>query len=220
MIFSRYFLIVCILFGAMRLADVHAGNISSEKVKSEVDRCMQAIADGTYGTITEYTCPSAEFLTTNGKSLSREVLACTIKMSLEFNEIDKEALEWEKKLQKQRNKDPMAWNEQIQIMSSNLQSKYLNVCNIIEWKDCAVSTDFYPETTCEGRARAKAEAWKNMGYILAGKGIAKWYQNDKDKFLDEAKSAYDVLLNKWNEYKRIVDKAVSKFTAYIKNAVK
>lgn len=59
-----------------------------------------------------------------------------------------------------------------------------------------------------------------MGYILASKGISKSFQNDKDKNLDKIKSAYDLIGDKWSHYKRIVSNAVSKFTAYIKEAVK
>jgi hypothetical protein len=59
-----------------------------------------------------------------------------------------------------------------------------------------------------------------MGYILASKGIAKSFQNDKDTHLDKVKSAYDLLREKWNSYTRMVGNAVSKFTAYIKEVVK
>jgi hypothetical protein len=66
----------------------------------------------------------------------------------------------------------------------------------------------------------KVKALQDMGYILASNGIAKSFQNDKDKQLDKIKSAYDLLLDKWNSYARIITNAVSKFTAYIKQAVK
>lgn len=223
MSFFRYFFIACILICTIGIEYVSAGLITPEKVKTETERCINARKDWSYATITEYICPSAEFLSTNGKDISQEVLACTIKMSLEFNEIDKDAMKWATELQKQRNKDPIKWNEEIQkkVYGDNgLEKRYLGVCDIKEWKDCAVTTDFFPETTCSDRAKAKAAAWKDMGYILAGKGIAKWYQNDKDTYIDAVKGIYDKLLDKWNEYKRIVDRAVSKFTAYIKNAVK
>lgn len=220
----RYFLIACILIGTIEIEYISAGVITPEKVKSETKHCMDARESQTESTITEYVCPSGEFLDVNGKDLSKEVLSCTIKMWLEFNEIDKDAILWTKELQKQREKDPLKWSEDIQKKvydnTDSLRNRYLNVCAITEWKDCAVSTDFHPETTCNDRAEAKAAAWRDMGYILAGKGIAKSYQNDKDTYIDATKSAYDTLVKKWNEYKRIVDRAVSKFTAYIKNAVK
>ncbi len=220
----RYFLIACILIGTIEIEYVSAGVITPEQVKSETKRCMDARENQTESTITEYVCPSGEFFDANGKDLSKEVLVCTIKMWLEFNEIDKDALLWTKELQKQREKDPIKWSEDIQRKvynnTNSLVKRYLDACHIKEWNDCALTTNFYPETTCKDRAEAKAAAWKNMGYILAGKWIAKGYQNDKDTYIDATKSAYDTLVKKWNDYKRIVDRAVSKFTAYIKNAVK
>lgn len=170
MFLYRYFLIACILVVSIEIEHVSAGEITPEKVKSELERCIAARENGTYSTIAEYVCPSAEFLTPNGKDISREVLACTIKMSLEFNEIDKDALKWMTELQKQRNKDPIKWSEEIQKKiygNDGLEKRYLNVCAIKEWKDCSVTTDFYPETTCSDRAKAKAVAWKDMGYIFA-----------------------------------------------------
>jgi hypothetical protein len=85
---------------------------------------------------------------------------------------------------------------------------------------CAQTTDFFPETDCYSLALRKTQALKNMGYILASKGTAKAYQNDKDIYLDAQKTKYSTLLDKWNLYLRSVGNAVSKFTAYTKNAVK
>lgn len=218
----RYFLIVCIAITILGIESVYA-LVSPEKVIVETRRCMDARDSQTESTITEYICPSGSFYGANKKPISREVLACSIRMALEFSEIDTDAMKWVTELQKRRDRDPLKWNEEIQQKiygKDGLANRYVSVCQITKWKECVETTDFYPETSCEDKASAKATAWKNMGYILAGKGIAKGFQNDKDTYIDSTKWAYTTLVQKWNEYKRIVDKAVSKFTAYIKNAVK
>jgi dsDNA-binding SOS-regulon protein len=50
--------------------------------------------------------------------------------------------------------------------------------------------------------------------------VPKSYQNDKDNFMSQVKDNYDKMLDKFYRYKLMLGNAVTKFTAYIKNAVK
>jgi hypothetical protein len=59
-----------------------------------------------------------------------------------------------------------------------------------------------------------------MAYILAGQGIAKSYQNDKDTYMEKMKKKYANILDKWTRYKGIFTNAVEKMDAYIRKAVK
>jgi hypothetical protein len=136
-----------------------------------------------------------------------------------------------KQIQPSREKDMNKWIEDIRLKTQsgpdNFHDQYFQVCSITNWTigesgkmGCAKTTDFFPETACKDIALKKVAALQNMGYILASKGIAKSFQNDKDVYMDKQKSVYDGLIDKWNVYKRRVGNAVSKFNAYIKQAVK
>ena len=158
------------------------------------------------------------------------MVECSIQIALSFDAIDKKAKTWTKKLQTSREKEFNMWNENIQkevYGNEGFRDQYKQVCEITNWTigetgkvGCAKTTDFFPETACKNIVKKKSQALENMGYILASKGIAKSYQNDKDTFLDKQKTIYDGVLDKFNAYKRSVGNAVSKFTAYTRNAVK
>lgn len=199
---------------------------SAAEVKSATDACINTGRPANEN----YACPVGNYTSTSKQALSREVMECKIQMALAFYRIDEETKTWTKQLQSSREKNFNIWNEEIQTALYNKEwygKKYGSVCAITNWTIgenasmwCAQTTDFFPETDCYSLADRKTQALKNMGYILASKGTAKAYQNDKDIYLDAQKTKYSTLLDKWNLYLRSVGNAVSKFTAYTKNAVK
>lgn len=177
---------------------------------------------------TKYTCPGGgDFQKENSKVLTQQVYTCAAFMSLSFSAIDESAKKWMAELQKQRNPDFNVWSADIDMTFTELSDTYYAVCKLPNLTvaetqgdlPCARLYDFFPETTCNQLARQKADAWRNAGYILAAKGIAKNAQNDKDVFVDQKKTKYSELVNKWNSYKRIVANAVAKMTAYIRSPV-
>ncbi len=179
-----------------------------------------------------YTCPLWESSLGNSLPLTQERITCSIQIALSLVKIDAEADIWTQGLQKQRNPDAEVWFKEIRNKTTgwdtSFEKKYQEVCSLTgwtisedgKWLGCAKTLDFFPETACKRIVASRVTALQNMGYILASQGIAKSYQNDKDTTLDKVKTAYDTLLWKWSEYVRMISNAVSKFTAYIKNAVK
>ncbi len=180
----------------------------------------------------KYSCPVWDFSAGNSIWLTKERVECSIQIALSLEAIDKKSALWAKKIQSSREKDINKWIDDIRIQTKTAEDSFNNqyneVCSLTgwtirddgKWLGCAKTTDFFPETACRDIVSRKVTALQNMWYILASKGIAKSFQNDKDKNLDKIKSAYDLIGNKWSQYKRIVSNAVSKFTAYIKEAVK
>lgn len=180
----------------------------------------------------KYTCPVGNFVGGNGQWLSKEKIECSIQIALSLEAIDKKSALWTKQLQSSREKDVNKWIDDIRIQTKSADNSFMNqysqVCSLTgwtmsedgKWIGCAKTMEFFPETACRDIVNQKVTALQNVWYILASKGIAKGFQNDKDKNLEKIKSAYDLINEKWSQYKRIVSNAVSKFTAYIKEAVK
>ena len=180
----------------------------------------------------KYSCPVGDFSAGNSIGLTKERVECSIQIALSLEAIDKKSELWVKQLQTSREKDVNTWIDTIRKRTKSeadsFNNQYSEVCSLTgwtisedsKWLGCAKTTDFFPETACKNIVTQKVTVLQNMGYILASKGIAKSFQNDKDKNLDKIKTAYDLIGDKWSNYKRIISNAVSKFTAYIKEAVK
>lgn len=210
---------VILIFLTSSIATSYA--LDPDSLSGTVAECVAAREKWTESSITDYICPSGDFARDSSQASTREILCGNIYMQLSFQEIDRDAEKYMKELQDTRNPDMTSWNENIRLESVVWGDKYSAVCSTASFREyCATTTDFFPESTCRDRANAKTQAWTNMGYILAGKGIAKAYQNDKDIYIEKIKTKYDGIFKKWNAYKRIVDIAISKFTAYIRNVVK
>jgi hypothetical protein len=212
-----FFIFFCIAF----FSHTFSAETKTE-AQTKTDACIEARKSRTETSITEYVCPSGDFFLGSTLPLSEERICGSIYVQIEFAKIDKKALEWTEKLQDTRNVNIESWIADIRKKTEEFGSGYTAICSITKMREaCGVSTtDFFPETICTDLAAQKARAWENMGYILAGRGIAKNYQNDKDTFIEKTKTKYSKISEKWNQYLRVFDTAVSKFTAYIKKTVK
>ena len=205
--------------------------LEKKEVTEKTETCWASYLSGTEASIADAVCPSGNFFRDSGITLTKEKVCGSIAIQLSFRDVDTKALAYMKKLQDTRNPVVTSWTEDIRktirwysengTTATGLVDEYASACSTATFvKFCALTTDFFPETTCIDRAEMKARAWENMGYILAGRWVAKSFQNGKDTYIDKTKTAYDTLLKKWNSYIRMFGNAVSKFTAYIKNAVK
>lgn len=201
----------------------------TKPTKAEIDSATKVCLEkGKSNNEEKYTCPNGSYQKSDGRVLSQQVVTCGVKMALTFSAIDESAKKWMKELQNQRNPDFNVWSWDIDTTVQELNDTYSSVCKTITWTKrendqevaCANTQDFFSETACDVIARKKSSAWKNAWYILAAKGIAKNAQNDKDTFVDQKKTKYSELINKWNSYKRIVGNAVAKMTAYVRSPVK
>ncbi len=207
-------------------ADFSQYRPSQAEVISATDSCIK---NGT-PLDERYTCPVGNFQDTSQQALTREKIECSIQMSLAFYKIDEESKIWTKQLQSSREKEFNVWNQNINTTlykKDGFLEKYRSVCNIKNWTQwelseigCAKTTEFFPETTCHDLAKKKTESLENIWYILSSKGTGKAYQNEKDTYLDTQKTKYDVLIDKWNSYLRMVSISVQKFTKFIEEAVK
>lgn len=218
--------ILCITFFTA-LNSLHA-EVSDAEVVEKIKDCMAAKNPRS---ITEYTCAKGDFAKETGKALSDEDVAYFVIMSVRFKDLDKDALKIMEQMQSNRQTNGLSWIDYINTTVKPFWEKYNAVCTSLGgdlktlwvWKEEKKeypTTDGFPQTFCNDTAKKKAKAWENMGYILASKGIAKWYQNAKDTHLDTVKGKYEKLLEKWQWYERVIDTAVSKFTAYIRDPVK
>lgn len=202
-----------------------------EYTKPTIDEITEAaktcIETGKSADEEKYSCPVWSVQDQDGRPLSQQAVTCAVKMTLTFHAIDEAAKKWVAELQKQRNPDFNVWSTDIDATFGALRDTYNSVCKITTftlWDTprevaCVKTLDYFPESTCLKLARKKADAWRNAWYILAAKGIAKNAQNEKDEFVDQKKTKYSELVNKWNSYKRIVANAVAKMTAYIRSPV-
>lgn len=183
----------------------------------------------------KFTCPVGDFGDTDGQSLGRQKIECSIQVAIMFYEIDREADRWLKWLTTSRDPNFESWQDEMKKKINNewgFQDKYLAVCDNLrndiqnfttkspDDYRCAKTSDAFPYGTCHDIAEKKVQALKTAGWIFASQGVAKWFQNGKDVFLDQQKNVYSKLLDKWDWYRRIVQNAVYKFTCYIQQAVK
>jgi hypothetical protein len=83
------------------------------------------------------------------------------------------------------------------------------------------TTDTYPQWfDCSRLAQGKIQALENLTALLAANGIAKWYENDKDKFINQVKGKYKTLVVKLADYMKLVSTAVSKLDTYLTNTIR
>ncbi len=205
---------------------VSAASASTSELIAKIDDCIKSEKPQS---ITDYSCVKGDMLG-NGLPLTREQTAYIVIMSVRFKELDEEILKSMQSMQQNRDTDVQKWTSSVEDQYQSNLKKYLAICTPLGWdlvvlqaymqeKWTLATLGGFPQTFCRDLAPRKAEAWENMGYILASKGISKGYQNSKDIYVDKVKGRYKTLLEKFSSYERIIATAVGKFTAYIKDPV-
>lgn len=209
--------------------------ITADEAIAKIDACHEARKNGTANTITDYQCPSGEFVWRDQLPLTYERLAYHITVNLMINEADTITRDYMRSLMKFRNYDALAWTEHLRMcLRTNaknpltLEDIYAKICDFsyiqhfLNGSDRTIitTTQTYPQSLCTDTINRKLQAWESLGYALTYDGIAKTHQNDHDQFLNDSLGAYSRVLQKFHEYQRIVARAVSKMGIYIRDAVK
>jgi hypothetical protein len=204
------------------------GNLpDTNEMRSAVDRCIAARKSSNPNAITDFVCPQGEFIDANKQVLNNEVVSYIVGVQVSFNKIDKNIIEFMKKLQENRDPDPAKWVENIRTCSDKIKERYAQICafgtieNILNTdskKPYITTTMAYPQELCSIMANKKIEWWYKLWTILMGDGIAKNQQNSKDIWVTEVKWAYSKVLGKWHTYQKILGRSVSKMTGYIRES--
>ncbi len=174
-------------------------HITSDSVIEKIDQCVEARKNHNEQSITEFSCPSGEFAWEDGRPLSHQRLAYLITTNILMNEVDKQAKKYMKTLQENRNKDTVAWTEDIRkciqdsTKNTSLRDIYSRICEfsfvqnfLNENNQDRIVIDqitTYPQTICTDLANRKIQAWVGLANNLMHAGIEKSFQNDSDEFL-------------------------------------
>lgn len=86
-------------------------------------------------------------------------------------------------------------------------------------RNIAVSTEAFPQTECKNLVEKKKKMWTTMGGFLLQNNIAKSYENDRKYFTEAVQGQYRAIIEKFHNYQKIVFRASSKITNYIRNPV-
>ena len=198
------------------------------------EACKNARASQIESTITDFVCPSGDFSIAD-RPHTDEILAYQIAVATVFQAIDTNAMQYAKNLQCNRDTDPIKWQQTIKIFTdanTGYAKQYNATCDISYitsllnsmWVggqftfDVIQTSDTFPQY-CEYLAGRKIDALHNLWILLMSNWVGKWFQNDKDIFLDTVKTKYSGLLDKMSAYLRIVGRAVAKLDRYIKNPI-
>ena len=213
------------------------GSVTSDAIITKIDACIEARKTNTENTIEEYSCPSGDFSWEDNMPLTNERIAYMVTTNILMNEADKQVKEYMKKLQDARNKDAVAWTQNINTClygkggkGTSLTDIYAGICqfsyvqhflnNNSSNRLLITTTDTYPQTVCNQVAQKKLKAWEGLGYNLMQDGIHKGFQNDHDTYVTKLTAQYQMLLDQFHRYQRIITRASSKIRVYIRNAIK
>lgn len=136
------------------------------EMRSAVDRCLQARKSGNPNAITDFVCPQGEFIDANKQVLNDEVVSYIVGVQVSFNKVDKNIIEFMKKLQTNRDSDPAKWVEQIRSCSDKIKQTYAQICafgtieNILNTdskKPYITTTMAYPQELCGIMVNKKTE---------------------------------------------------------------
>lgn len=238
-IFSGFLCLPMIAFAdAPKCPNFSELTLTPTEAISKTDECIKARTNGTANAIDEYLCPSGDFGYEDNRPLTRDQLAYNITVNLLLNESDKKMREYMEQLNKIRDKDPVAWTEAYGscILGKGWETKkslayfYDNLCGFTfvpsflnsekPEQPFFTSSDAFPQTICQQLIERKKNAWMNLGETLMQRGITKSYQNDKDYFVEELQGRYRAILEKFHIYQKIIARASSKITHFIREAVK
>ncbi len=226
MISMKYLLYSFIFFFIALYGESLSAATNNKELCGKIQACMDSKNPLT---ITEYMCTKWDFIAETLRPISRDDTAYIVVMSVKFKEIDDEIMKLMKNLQTQRNTDGLSWIEYINTKILPVSKKYRETCTRLWWdlwilQECArenksplPNLSGFPQTVCTDLATKKVQAWENMGYILASKWIAKWFQNSKDSHIETIKGKYGKLLDTFISYSTLLASAVKKLDAYIKD---
>jgi len=196
--------------------DLFKKELRSEAV-SAISECIEARDKNQEASInnpeTGHICPSGDYWNDDQMVVSTWTLAYNITAAIAFIKIDEKAKEYTKSLQCSRNPDATAWIEDIRKTIDGTSDKewyadeYIKICNIAYMTSILNDTEFngpfiqttstFPQSICNYRAKARAKSLRDISHILMSDGLAKWYQNDKDNYVDKIKGKYKELLEKF-----------------------
>lgn len=242
--FIYIFCISILLLWATFISTTHANPCaksshlpSPQELRSAVDECLSVRNSwGNPNSITDFVCPSWNFLHGTQQPLYDEVVAYLVAVNVTFNKLDENVIKHMKKLRKAREKDPTKWVENIRECVNGIGEKtgtgieqlYNHVCDfgtieqrLNEWSDkkYTQTTDLYPQRLCREKARKKVQWWVNLGYINMSDGINKNQQNHTDSWTSEVTWSYTRIIRLWHDYQKILARAVSKMTGYNREVV-
>lgn len=83
-----------------------------------------------------------------------------------------------------------------------------------------LSSPSYPQSFCANIIKKKRDAWANLGELTMVKSISKSYTNDRDYYMESLGANYRAILEKFHHYQKIIFRASSKITNFIREAVK
>lgn len=206
----------------------------SQVAKSRYEQCKTARIAQKEASITDFVCPSGNFSEAD-RPHADEIIAYQIAVATVFQAIDTNSMLYAQSLHCNRDTDPIKWQQTIKIFTdsnSGYAAKYYSACNISYivsllntiWQDGQLifdtiqTSDTFPQY-CEYLASRKVDALHNLGILLASNGVGKWFQNDKDIFINAVKTKYSNLLDKVSNYLRVVGRAVKKLDKYTTNPI-
>lgn len=223
---------------------------SPDGIHAKIQQCIEARKNRNEASLNDpsndFYCPSGNFSIQDNQAITDWRIAMQIGISMLFSAIDYDALTKICEMRESRETDPMVWQKWINetfLTSANDETKWdspdksvlsryrelcdnggVNIMNIVnansEGKRWISNMSSFPESLCLKRAEQKSKTWANVGYILMNEGIAKWYQNDKDKYIDKVKTKYDTVREKFHTLLEYIDKSTANLTNLIKKAVK
>lgn len=202
---------------------------TQEDLVAKTTKCLDA-RNGKWWTpnsITDYVCPQGNMFQKNNQSITNETLRYLVSVSISFNKIDTDILKYMHDLQKLRIANPTEWVETIRLCTNKIEEKYSKICEfgtiesrLNEKKDekYILTTNVYPQSLCDDLAKRKIQWWYYLQSIIASDSINKNQKNSTDVWVTEVKWAYARVLWSWHTYQKILARAVSKMTAYIKES--
>lgn len=221
-----------------------------DDINGKIKQCIEARKNRNEASLntswSDFYCPSGNFSVQDNQPITEWRIAMQIGISILFAAIDYDAMVKICDMRESRETDAVKWKEKIDTTFSSSPSdtnkadssdksvlaRYRTICdnggvnimNIVNsnsekklWID---NTTSFPESLCNKRAEQKTKMWTNLGKILMSEGIAKWYQNDKDQFLEKIKTKYDLVREKLHTLLEYIDKSTMNLTNLTKKAVK
>lgn len=109
MIFSVFSVEKIFANAALQCPDFAKIGLTADEVVSKISLCETARANSTTASITDFHCPSGDFVLENNQPITRDTLAYHITLNLYMNEVDREMKTYMQKLAESRDKNTTAW---------------------------------------------------------------------------------------------------------------